>query len=110
MVKCLPEFEYLYCFLEKEKNISKIRRPKVTDYAALKDFGGKIEVCHFGVTYFRPVRIRCTISRSHSNPCKKAEFEPLQFFSGHCFDFLLPVSGKICHSLIKKVEKTTYLY
>ena len=34
MVKCLPEFEYLYVFL-KNKTISKIRRSKVTDYAAL---------------------------------------------------------------------------
>ena len=36
MVKYLPEFEYFYCFLEKKKFISKIRRSKVTDYAALK--------------------------------------------------------------------------
>ena len=36
MVKCLPEFDYFYCILEKQKiNISKIRRSKVTDYAAL---------------------------------------------------------------------------
>ena len=37
MLKCLPEFEYFYCILEKEKLFfSKIRRLKVTDYAALK--------------------------------------------------------------------------
>ena len=36
MVKCLPEFEYFYCVLEK-KNIFKIRRSKVTDYAALSN-------------------------------------------------------------------------
>ena len=36
MVKCLPEFEYFYCVLEKLKHyIFKIRRSKVTDYAAL---------------------------------------------------------------------------
>ena len=36
MVKCLPEFENFYCILEKNRNfISKIRRSKVTDYAAL---------------------------------------------------------------------------
>ena len=35
MVKCLPEFEYFYCVLEKTNIISKIRRSKVTDYAAL---------------------------------------------------------------------------
>ena len=36
MVKCLPEFEYFYCVLEKKNIIFKIRRSKVTDYAALK--------------------------------------------------------------------------
>ena len=37
MVKCLPEFEYFYCVLEKNNNIIfKIRRSKVTDYAALR--------------------------------------------------------------------------
>ena len=35
MVKCLPEFKYFYCTLEKKKISSKIRRSKVTDYAAL---------------------------------------------------------------------------
>ena len=35
MVKCLPEFEYFYCILENRNFISKIRRSKVTDYAAL---------------------------------------------------------------------------
>ena len=50
-------------------------------------------------------RVRCTIKRSHSTPCKKPEFEHLQIFPGHCFDFFLPVSGKICHSPIKKVKR-----
>ena len=36
MIEYLPEFEYFYCnFEKKRKNISKIRRSKVTDYAAL---------------------------------------------------------------------------
>ena len=50
-------------------------------------------------------RVRSTINRSHSIPCKKAEFEHLQIFPGHCLDFFLPVSGKICHSPIKKVKR-----
>ena len=50
-------------------------------------------------------RVRCTINRSHSTPCKKAEFEHLHFFPGHCLDFFLSVSGKICHSPIKKVKR-----
>ena len=49
--------------------------------------------------------VRCTINRSHSTPCKKAEFEYLQIFPGHCLDFFLSVSGKICHSPIKKVKR-----
>ena len=54
-----------------------------------------------------PIRVwvRCTINRSHSTPCKMAEFEHLQFFPGHCLDFFLSVSGKICHSPIKKVKR-----
>ena len=49
--------------------------------------------------------VRCTINRSHSTPCKKAEFEHLQIFPGHCLVFFLSVSGKICHSPIKKVKR-----
>ena len=52
--------------------------------------------------------VRCTFNRSHSTPCEKADFEPLQFFKGHCLDIILPVSNKICDSPIK-IEKTTYL-
>ena len=36
MVKCLPEFEYFTVFLKNRNFISKIKRSKVTDYAALK--------------------------------------------------------------------------
>ena len=36
MVNFLPEFEDFYCILEKNRNfISKVKRSKVTDYAAL---------------------------------------------------------------------------
>ena len=35
MVKCLPEFEYFTIFLKNINFISKIRKSKVTDYAAL---------------------------------------------------------------------------
>ena len=35
MVKCLPEFEYFYSVLKNKNIIFKIRRSKVTDYAAL---------------------------------------------------------------------------
>ena len=50
-------------------------------------------------------RVRCTINRSHSTPCKRAKFEHLQIFPGQCLDFFLSVSGKICHSPIKKVKR-----
>ena len=36
MVKCLPVFEYFTVFLKNINIIFKIRRSKVTDYAALK--------------------------------------------------------------------------
>ena len=35
MGKCLPEFEYFTVFLKNKNIIFKIRRSKVTDYAAL---------------------------------------------------------------------------
>ena len=71
---------------------------------------GKKEKKKIQIQQIRTVgRVRCTINRPHSTPCKKAEFEHLQIFPGHCLDFSLPVSGKICHSPIKKSEKTTYL-
>ena len=39
MVKCLPEFEYFTVFLKNKNIIFKIRRSKVTDYAALRYLG-----------------------------------------------------------------------
>ena len=36
MVKCLPELSIFTVFLKNKNIISKIRRSKVTDYAALK--------------------------------------------------------------------------
>ena len=41
MVKCLREFEHFYCVLENKNIIFKIRRSKVTDYAALSKTGVK---------------------------------------------------------------------
>ena len=35
MVKCLPEFEYFTVFSKNKNIIFKIRRSKITDYAAL---------------------------------------------------------------------------
>ena len=35
MVKCLPEFKYFNVFLKNTNFDSKIKRSKVTDYAAL---------------------------------------------------------------------------
>ena len=48
MVKCLPEFEYFYCVLENKNIIFKIRRPKVTDYAALNE--GVVILCVWPVS------------------------------------------------------------
>ena len=46
MVKCLSEFKYFTVLLKNRKFISKIRRSKVTDYAALseKSFCNKMAV------------------------------------------------------------------
>ena len=38
MVKCLPEFEYFTVFLKNKNIIFKIRRSKVTEYAALSSY------------------------------------------------------------------------
>ena len=46
MVKCLPEFEYFIVFLKNKNIISKIRRSKVTGYAALSIPGYK-KICKF---------------------------------------------------------------
>ena len=44
MVKRLPEFEYFFTVFLKNRNyISKIRRSKVTDYAALRNDAKKIQ-------------------------------------------------------------------
>ena len=43
MVKCLPEFEYFTVFLKNKNIIFKIRRSKVTDYAALKYASNRLE-------------------------------------------------------------------
>ena len=50
MVKCLPEFVYFFAVFLKNRNIiSKIRRSKVTDYAALIT----VVVCLGGVYWSR---------------------------------------------------------
>ena len=38
MVKCIPEFEFFTVFLKNRNISSKIKRSKVTDYAALRFF------------------------------------------------------------------------
>ena len=53
--------------------------------------------------------VRCTINRSHSTPCKKAEFEHLQIFPGHCLDFFSVCEWQDLLFTYQKSEKTTYL-
>ena len=64
MVKCLPEFEYFTVFLKNRNFISKIRRSKVTDYAALtKSFRDFQELHKFGLLciLYKDVKVsRCT--------------------------------------------------
>ena len=70
---------------------------------------GAINILSVDTSVTFALRVRCTINRSHLTPCKTAEFGHLQIFSGHCLDFFLLVSGKICHSPIKKVKRQTTL-
>ena len=58
MVKCLPEFEYFNVFL-KNKNIFKIRRSKVTDYAALNT-----SISYTFHAAFSPCYLKSTAARS----------------------------------------------
>ena len=53
--------------------------------------------------------VRCTINRSLSTPCKKAEFEHLQFFSRHCLDFISACEWQDLSFTYQKSEKTSYL-
>ena len=53
--------------------------------------------------------VRCTINRSHSTPCKKAEFEHLQIFPGHCLDFFSVCEWQDLSFTYQKSEKATYL-
>ena len=55
MVKCLPEFEHLTVFLKNRNFISKIRRSKITDYAALR-----VNKCEFSV-----YTVRIFMKRTH---------------------------------------------
>ena len=75
------------------------------DHSLLKSYNGGLWKNNYRSGPTTRVWVRCTINRSHSTPCKKAEFEHLQIFPGHCLDFFLSVSGKICHSPIKKVKR-----
>ena len=54
-------------------------------------------------------RVRCTINRSHSTPCEKAEFEHLQIFPGHCLDLFSVCEWQDLSFTYQKSEKTTYL-
>ena len=48
MVKCIPEFKFLY-YLKNRNIISKVKRSKVTDYAALSNLHEKKEYDNYFV-------------------------------------------------------------
>ena len=58
MVKCLPEFEYFTAFLKNKNIIFKIRRSKVTDYAALRM--AKYENAKYSSKFSKTVDIKRT--------------------------------------------------
>ena len=51
MVKCLPEFKFFTVFLKNRNFISKIKRSKVTDYAALRDIFDPLKIHDLGMIY-----------------------------------------------------------
>ena len=58
MVKCLPEFEYFTVFLKNNNIIFKIRRSKVTDYAALSCYTYfLLDSIHDGLYYYCVISI-----------------------------------------------------
>ena len=61
MAICLPEFEYFTVFLKNKNVILKIRRSKVTDYAALTIFNvfSQFMVLHFIILERSLKRRRC---------------------------------------------------
>ena len=83
----LPHYRALYCA------------------AFIRHLQSQHPVSTFGI---EKVWVRCTINRSHSTPCKKAEFEHLQIFPGHCLDLFLSEWQDLSFTY-QKNEKTTYL-
>ena len=61
MVKCLPEFEYFTVLLKNKNIIFKIRRSKVTDYAALNV---RIELTSSSTMYMNMRKMKDLISLS----------------------------------------------
>ena len=59
MVKCLPEFVYFTVFLKNRNFISKIKKSKVTDYAALRN---TIILKFLLITYIFSMSVRNTWS------------------------------------------------
>ena len=59
MVKCLPEFEYFTVFLKNRNFISKIKRSKVTDYAALNIYEPQHEISNNVVV--RPAKAQTSL-------------------------------------------------
>ena len=64
--------------------------------------------CAEFTTMCNNIWVRCTINQSHSTPCKKAEFEHLQIFPGHCLDFFSAREWQDMSSTYQKSEKATY--
>ena len=69
MVKCLPEFEYFTVFLKNKNFISKIRRSKVTDYAALRFGNSNVSIAIRHNKHSGTVRMRIHyVRRLHALP------------------------------------------
>ena len=53
MVKSLPDFEFFTVFLKNKNIIFKIRRSKVTDYAALNKLSNAFKIRHLQILTFK---------------------------------------------------------
>ena len=69
-----------------------------------------ITLYHCTTPLLKNSRVRCRIHRSHSTPCKKAEFEHLQFFQDIAWTFFSACEWQELSFTYQKSEKTsTYL-
>ena len=79
MVKCLPVFEYFTVLLKNRNIIFKIRRSKVTDYAALKLSMSKIFIMLISIGNCVILQLSAIIALKRLIVCYYVQGTPLCF-------------------------------